>query len=112
MTDEYFDFPAAHESLVSRILAGAGHAPDTLRRAAFDNSGLNEPLRTFINRVAIQPTRVGDIHFQAAKAAGLTEDQIFELVVCAAVGEASRQYRRALAALGEAIEPGAATNAP
>jgi hypothetical protein len=35
----------------------------------------------------------------AARASGLSEDQIFETVVCAAVGQATRQYDTALAAL-------------
>jgi AhpD family alkylhydroperoxidase len=34
-----------------------------------------------------------------ATASGLSEDQIFEIVVCAAVGQATRQYDAALAAL-------------
>jgi len=34
---------------------------------------------------------------------GLSEDQIFELVVCAAIGQATRQYQSALGALAEAV---------
>jgi hypothetical protein len=33
------------------------------------------------------------------EASGLGEDQIFELVVCAAIGQATRQYQSALGAL-------------
>jgi hypothetical protein len=36
------------------------------------------------------------------KAFGLSENQICELVVCAAVGQATRQYDTALMALAEA----------
>jgi alkylhydroperoxidase/carboxymuconolactone decarboxylase family protein YurZ len=36
------------------------------------------------------------------KESGLSEDEVFELVVCAAVGQAARQYESALAALAEA----------
>jgi hypothetical protein len=36
------------------------------------------------------------------RAAGLSEDQVFEIVVCAAVGQADRQYRAALDALEKA----------
>ena len=39
----------------------------------------------------------GDI--AAAKALGLSQDEIFEIVVCAAIGEATRQYETAFAAL-------------
>ena len=34
--------------------------------------------------------------------AGFTEDQLFELVICAAVGQSTRQYEAGLAALAEA----------
>jgi hypothetical protein len=34
---------------------------------------------------------------------GTSEDQIFELVICAAIGQATRQYETALEALAEAM---------
>jgi len=40
----------------------------------------------------------------AVTASGLSEDQIFEIVVCAAIGQATRQYDTALAALAAATE--------
>ena len=43
----------------------------------------------------------GDV--AAVRSAGLSEDQIFEIVVCAAIGQADRQYNKALAALAGAI---------
>jgi hypothetical protein len=45
---------------------------------------------------------VTEADFAAAKASGLSEDQLFELVVCAAVGQSTRQYEAGLAALAEA----------
>jgi hypothetical protein len=51
---------AAHKVLLTRILEGDGHAPRSLRRAAFDNAGLTEPLRTLIDGVAKQATQVTD----------------------------------------------------
>jgi alkylhydroperoxidase family enzyme len=36
--------------------------------------------------------------------AGLSEDQIYEIVVCAAIGQATRQYQNGIAALSAAIE--------
>jgi alkylhydroperoxidase/carboxymuconolactone decarboxylase family protein YurZ len=47
---------------------------------------------------------VTDADIAAAKAAGLSEDHIFELVVTAAVGQANRQLESALAALDEATK--------
>jgi hypothetical protein len=93
---------AAHTVLVSRVLEGTGRAPHAQRRAAFDNAGLDEPLSTLVDKVALRPTRVTNEDFAAVQATGLSEDQVFELVICAALGQATRQYEMALAALAEA----------
>jgi alkylhydroperoxidase/carboxymuconolactone decarboxylase family protein YurZ len=86
-------------ALTVRILEGAGTASPSDRRAAFDNSGLTEPLRTLVNKVALDASRITDEDIAGARRSGLSEDQIFEIVVCAAVGQAARQYDNALAAL-------------
>lgn len=93
----------AHRTLVTRILEGDGRAPRAQRRAAFENAGLAEPLRTLIDKVARQPTRVTDEDIAAVLASSTSEDQLFELVVCAAIGQATRQYETALEALAEAM---------
>ena len=93
----------AHQALVTRVLQGEGKASRAERRAAFENRELREPLRTLIGAVATQPTRITDEDVANVKASGASEDQIFELVVCAAVGQATRQYETALDALAEAI---------
>lgn len=84
---------------MSRILEGDGKASPSERRAAFDNSGLAEPLGALANKVARQSYRVTDEDISAAKVAGLSEDQVFEIVVCAAIGQATRQYDAAFGAL-------------
>jgi hypothetical protein len=93
------DFRKAHNALVSRILEGDGRASRAQRRAAFDNAGLTEPVKTLISKVAGHPTSVTDEDIAAARASRLSEDQIFEMVVSAAIGQATRQYDAALAAL-------------
>jgi alkylhydroperoxidase/carboxymuconolactone decarboxylase family protein YurZ len=93
-----------HRELVARVLEGNGKATAELRRAAFENAGLTEPIRTLIEKVANHAYRVTDEDIAAVRAAGLSEDQIFEIVICAAVGQASRQYSSALAALASATE--------
>jgi alkylhydroperoxidase family enzyme len=85
--------------LVARTLEGDGRASHAQRRAAFDDAGLAEPLKTLINKVATRAHTITDEDIVAARASGLGEDQIFELVVCAAIGQATRQYDTALAAL-------------
>jgi hypothetical protein len=97
------DITQARKALVSRILEGDGRASHSQRRAAFDNAGLAEPLSMVIDKVAKHAYKVTDEDIAAAKASGLSEDQIFELVVCAAVGQAMRQYDTARAALVEAM---------
>jgi alkylhydroperoxidase family enzyme len=47
--------------------------------------------------------QVTDADFATAMEAGFTDDQLFELVICAAVGRSTRQYDAGLAALAEAI---------
>jgi hypothetical protein len=93
------DIRQARKAVVARILEGDGKASHAQRRAAFDNAGLAEPLRTLIDKVAKHAYKVTDEDIAAVKASGLSEDQIFEIVVCGAVGQATRQYERALAAL-------------
>jgi hypothetical protein len=45
---------------------------------------------------------VTDADIGTLRKAGLSEDQIYEIVVCAAIGQATRQYQNALAALSAA----------
>jgi hypothetical protein len=96
------DIKDARKAVIARILDGEGRASPAQRRAAFDNAGLPEPLRTLIDKVARVASRVTDEDIAAARASGLSEDQIFELVVCAAIGQATRQHDNALAALDAA----------
>ena len=98
------DITQARRAVVARILEGDGKASRAQRRAAFDNAVLAEPLRTLIDKVAKSTSTVTDDDIAAAKASDFSEDQIFELVVCATIGQATRQYDTALAALKAATE--------
>jgi hypothetical protein len=97
---------AAHKALVARILDGDGRASPEERRAAFDNAGLTGPLAALIQKVAARAYQVTDADVAAVRAGGASEDQIFELVVCAAIGQATRQYEAAFAALERATTGG------
>ena len=92
----------ARKALVKRILEGSGAASSLDRRAAFDNRDLSGPLGVLVDRVALHANRITDQDINAVREAGLSEDQIFEIVVCAAVGQANRQYDAAIAALDDA----------
>jgi hypothetical protein len=98
------DVREAQKALVARILEGDGKASHAQRRAAFENAGLAEPLSALIDKVARHADKVADEDIAAARASGHSEDQIFELLVCAAIGQAKRQYDTALRALEAATE--------
>jgi alkylhydroperoxidase family enzyme len=89
-------------ALQQHLLAGPGTAPPELRARAFELRDLPEPLAALLAAVATRSFQVTDADFAAALAAGFTEDQLFELVICAAAGESSRIYHAGLAALAEA----------
>jgi hypothetical protein len=94
---------AAFRALRDRILNGEGRASPEQRARAFGNAGLSGPLDELISKVATRPTQVTDADFAAARAAGFSEDELFELVICAAVGQSARLYDAGLAALAAAV---------
>lgn len=94
---------AAHRALEDHVRGGAGRASPELRARAFSNSGLTPPLEGLVGKVATRPTEVTDEDFAAARAAGCGDDEVFELVICAAVGQSARLYDAGLAALAEAL---------
>lgn len=100
------DIAGLRRELITRVRDNAATAPPELRRAAFDNAGrdvgLDDPVQTLIEKVAYHADEVTDQDVAAVRAAGFSEDQIFEIVVCAAVGQADRQYTNALVALATA----------
>lgn len=102
---------AAHRALVDRVLNGEGRASPEQRARAFSNDGLSPPLHALIGKVATRPAQVTEADFAAAKASGFSEDQLFELVISAAVGQSARLYEAGLAALAEATVDGEADSA-
>ncbi|NVI90588.1 hypothetical protein [Actinomadura sp. BRA 177] len=94
----------AHRELVDRVLQGEGRASVEQRARAFGNEGLSSPLDVLIGKVVGGAAQVTETDLAAVKAAGYSEDQVFELVVCAAVGQSDRLYAAGLAALAEAKE--------
>jgi hypothetical protein len=99
---------AAHRALVDRVLNGEGRASAEQRARAFGNADIPPALDALIGKVATRPAQVTDADFAAARAAGFSEDELFELVICAAVGQSARLYEAGLAALAEATGSGEA----
>jgi hypothetical protein len=92
----------ARIALLQSVLEGEGTASRIIRRAAFDNVSVPEPLRQLVDKVANNAWEIADEDIDRARLSGLSEDQIFEIVVCAAIGQATRQYDGAIAALSTA----------
>jgi hypothetical protein len=90
------------KALIARVVEGDGRAPQAQRQAAFANQGLPEPLRTLVEKIAGRASTVTDHDVTAVLASGVSEDQLFEVVICAAIGQATRQYDAACAALESA----------
>lgn len=89
---------------VSRaILEGDGKASAAERRLAYDGAGAVGAVAGYVAKVRDHAYRITDEDVAAVRAAGLDDDHIFELSVAAAVGQATRQYDAAMAALDAAV---------
>lgn len=98
------DIRQARKALITRILEGDGTASQAERRAAFDNLAPADPQSILIDKVSKRANGTTDVDIVATLASGRSEDQVFEIVVCAALGQATRQYESALAALDAATK--------
>jgi hypothetical protein len=94
----------SRRAVIARILEGEGKASPAQRRAAFGAESIAGPLGVLVEKVATRAHQIGDEDIAAVRNAGLSEDEVFELVVCAAVGQATRQYETARAALAAALK--------
>jgi hypothetical protein len=95
------------QQVTERAVNGQGLASLDERRAAFENRGVDERARRLVDKIARHAWKVTGPDVEAARVAGVSEDEIFELTVCAALGQATRQLDAALAALDAATgEPG------
>ena len=95
------DTTRLRQIVVDRALKGPGTASAEHRRAAYDlNKGaLPEAVRELIDKIAKYAYKVTDEDVDAAKTAGIAEDALFELAVCAALGQAMRQLDTAYGAI-------------
>jgi alkylhydroperoxidase family enzyme len=85
--------------LVDAVLAGPGALDPDIRRAAADGADLPEALRGYLDKVARHAYKVTDEDVEALRAAGYSEDQIFEATVSCALGACLRRLEAGLSAI-------------
>jgi len=95
------------DDIVREVLDGPGVTSRRERMAALEGSGpelISRPalMGTYLTKVREQSYRVSDEDFAALRAAGLSEDAVFELTVAAAVGAAFRRLEAARRAMRRA----------
>ncbi|MFQ5426325.1 MAG: hypothetical protein ACE5EV_04515 [Gaiellales bacterium] len=99
------------EELRGAVLAGPGQTDGALRqavaaraaelgRAGEASTAVPADLAGYVDKVALHAYKVVDEDIEALKAAGYSEDQIFELTVSAAVGAGLDRRQQGMAALG------------
>jgi alkylhydroperoxidase family enzyme len=92
--------------LADAVLNGAGELPPPVRHAVAARAGERDAagpvpaaLLSYVDRVARQAYRVTPEDVAALRAAGLSEDAIFEATLAAALGAGMIRLERGLAAL-------------
>jgi alkylhydroperoxidase family enzyme len=90
---------ASADALRAAVLDSDGHTDRTLRAAAAGDGELPEALRAYVDKIHRHAYTVTDEDIAALRAAGYTEDQIFEVTAAAAVGAGMTRLEAGLAAI-------------
>ena len=89
---------AAREAVEDSVLRGPGQADPTLRQAVASSGDIPPELRPLVEKIRRHAYRVTDADLDALKSA-YTDDQIFEIVVSAALGAAQERLKAGMSAL-------------
>ena len=91
------------EALRHAVLETAGESDPALRRriADHDFEGIDPSLADYLDNVLHHAYRVTDENVAALLEQGLSEDEVFELTLAAALGAGWKRYERAMGALRE-----------
>lgn len=81
------------------VLESPGRTDPATRLAAAEGGSLPVPLDSYLTKVRDQSYRVTDRDIAALAAAGVSEDEIFELTVAAALGAAMLRFDAGMHAL-------------
>src|SRR5437868_873270 len=87
------------QHLENTILRGPGQLDAATRAALASGQGIPDPLATYAEKVARNAYKVTDGDIAALRAAGYSEDQLFEATLSIALGAAQMRLRAGLNAL-------------
>jgi hypothetical protein len=84
------------------VFEGSGQVDPALRQSAATGEALSEPWSSYTDKVRNEPWSVADSDIDDLKAAGHSEDEIFEMTVAAALGASLHILDAGLGALRDA----------
>ena len=88
-------------NVIKRVLDGAGVAAPSQRRVAFEGKGAAPELQALIDKVEAHAYKVTDDDLRQLQAK-YSDDELFEIIVSAALGASERRLLAGLEALDEA----------
>ena len=89
----------AFAELRARVVDGPGVVDSSIRAAAFAGTGLPDDISAYVDKVVHHAYKVTDADVDGLKAAGYSEDAVFEITVAAAVGAGVRRYEAGVNAM-------------
>ena len=89
------------DRVLQSVLRGAGETDPAIRGAAAEGSGVPEELQTLVDKIHRHAYRVTDEDFARLRTK-YQDDQLFEVVVSAALGASRKRLLAGLKALDEA----------
>lgn len=92
---------ALRDRVMKLVLDGPGDADPTLRRAAADGHDVPPDLRPLVEKIHAHAYKVTDDDIARLQAT-YSEDQLFEIIVSAALGASRRRLEAGLQALRDA----------
>ena len=98
-----------------RLIAGPGHLDQQIRRSVVEGGESGDDiLDNYVDKVRHHAYKIVDGDIEALKAAGWSEDQIYELSICAAFGAAKHRLDVGLRAIEQARtgEPDVSAGSP
>lgn len=89
------------DELDAAILGGPGEIGSEVRRSAARNDGVPEPYTAFVGAIHRHAHRITDGDVAGLRAAGASQDAVFEVAVAAAYGAALERLQAGLRAVRE-----------